>query len=248
MIGIFDYTVILTYLSLASATLGSIIALTGNGHPYIGAFFLLFCGLCDAFDGKVARTKKDRTDHGRKFGIQIDSLSDVVAFGVLPACIGYAALNTSPLFSKIFPKASEVAPPAIFRELFGNIAWYFIVLKIVLIAILVLFSLSALIRLAYFNVTEEERVQNNPSSPMMYTGLPVTSSALIFPTVLLLRYILGLTVQIDITPLYFVTMLITGYLFLAKFSFKKPTMRGVLIMVGVGIVEFIAIALLLIIY
>ena len=134
MIGIFDYTVVLTYLSLASAALGSIIALTGNGHPYIGAFFLLFCGLCDAFDGKVARTKKDRTDRGRKFGIQIDSLSDVVAFGVLPACIGYAAMNTSPLFSGIFPRASEVAPPAIFKELFGNIPWYFIVLKIALIA------------------------------------------------------------------------------------------------------------------
>ena len=246
MIGIYDYTVVLTYLSLASATLGTIITLTGNGHPYIGSFFLLFCGLCDAFDGKVARTKKDRTDSGRKFGIQIDSLSDVVAFGVLPACIGYAALNTSPLFKTIYAPASTVDPPAIFKELFGGVEWYYIVLKVAIIAVLVLFSLAALIRLAYFNVKEDERMQTAPDSPTTYTGLPVTSSALIFPTVLLLRYVFDLTLSVDLTPLYFITMLITGYLFLAKFSFKKPNMKQVLIMVAIGAIEFIAISILLI--
>ena len=246
MIGVFDYTVILTYLSLASATLGSIISLTGNGHPYIGAFFLLFCGLCDAFDGKVARMKKDRSESDKRFGVQIDSLSDVVAFGVLPACIGYAALNKSPLFEKIYPLASSVDPPAIFKELFGGVEWCFIILKVLIIAVLVLFSLAALIRLAYFNVKEEERMQTAPEAPTTYTGLPVTSSALIFPTVLLLRYVFGLTLGVDLTPLYFVTMLITGYLFLAKFSFKKPSTKQVLIMVAIGVVEFVAISLLLI--
>ena len=95
MIGFYDYTVVLTYLSLVSAGLGIFISLNGDGHPYIGVFFLLFCGLCDAFDGKVARTKKDRTEEECKFGIQIDSLSDLVAFGVLPACIGEAVLIQS---------------------------------------------------------------------------------------------------------------------------------------------------------
>lgn len=86
MIGVYDYTVILTFLSLLSASTGIITTLSGSGHPYIGSFFLLFCGLCDAFDGKIARRKVDRTDISRRFGIQIDSLSDLVAFGVLPAC------------------------------------------------------------------------------------------------------------------------------------------------------------------
>ena len=70
MLGYYNYTVILTYVSLISSGLGIIISLTGEGHPYIGTFFLLFCGLCDAFDGKVARTKKDRTEMEMKFGIQ----------------------------------------------------------------------------------------------------------------------------------------------------------------------------------
>ena len=61
MIGFYNYTVVLTYLSLLSASAGIVVSLGGLGHPYIGSFFLLFCGLCDAFDGKVARTKEDRT-------------------------------------------------------------------------------------------------------------------------------------------------------------------------------------------
>ena len=91
MIGIYDYTVILTYISLISASSGIMITLSSNGnHPYLGMFFLLICGLCDAFDGKVARSKKGRTDFECKFGIQIDSLCDLVSFGVLPSVIGYA--------------------------------------------------------------------------------------------------------------------------------------------------------------
>ena len=56
MLGYFDYTVWLTYLSLISGGLGIMVSLNGGGHPYLGIFFLLFCGLCDAFDGRVART------------------------------------------------------------------------------------------------------------------------------------------------------------------------------------------------
>ena len=57
MIGFFDYTVILTYLSLLSAGLGVLVSLHGDGHPYWGVAFLLISGLCDAFDGNVARVK-----------------------------------------------------------------------------------------------------------------------------------------------------------------------------------------------
>lgn len=42
MIGVYDYTVILTYLSLISGSLGIFVSLSGLGHPYYGVFFLLF--------------------------------------------------------------------------------------------------------------------------------------------------------------------------------------------------------------
>ena len=41
------------------------------------------------FDGKIARTKKNRTEDQKSFGIQIDSLCDIVCFGVLPIIICY---------------------------------------------------------------------------------------------------------------------------------------------------------------
>ena len=98
MLGFYNYTMLLTYLSLVSASTGIIISLSDGGHPFIGMFFMLFSGLCDAFDGKVARLKKNRTETENKFGIQIDSLSDLVAFGVLPTCMGAALVWRSEFF------------------------------------------------------------------------------------------------------------------------------------------------------
>ena len=86
MIGIYDYTVILTYLSFLSGLTGMYFSL--NGNTLIGIICIMVSGLFDMFDGKVARTKKNRTETSKKFGIQIDSLSDLVAFGLLPSAIG----------------------------------------------------------------------------------------------------------------------------------------------------------------
>ncbi len=87
LIGFYDYTVILTYLSLISAVVGMVLSSRGM---YTGAVCcLLFSGLCDAFDGTVARSKKDRTEDEKAFGIQIDSLCDAVSFGIFPAVLCY---------------------------------------------------------------------------------------------------------------------------------------------------------------
>lgn len=88
MIGVFDYTVILTYGSLVSAITGIILGF--NGNAFGAVICLLLCGLFDGFDGKVARSKKNRTQFEKDFGVQIDSLCDVIAFGVLPVAIGYS--------------------------------------------------------------------------------------------------------------------------------------------------------------
>lgn len=225
MIGFYNYTVILTYLSVLSASLGIIVSLAGGGHPYLGCFFLLFCGLCDAFDGKVARTKKDRTSMESNYGIQIDSLSDVVAFGILPSCIGAALIRISPTLHSFF---QEYRSPLLV-----------LAVRFLLYSTLVLYTLAAMIRLAYFNVTEEERQKTEEGERKFYLGLPVTSAALIFPLVLLFQYIL----PTDITPIYIGLSLLTGFLFLARFQVRKPGLRGVLIMVGIGAVEFILLIL-----
>ena len=231
MIGYYDYTVILTYLSMLSATTGIMLCLNDIGHPYLGMFFLMFCGLCDAFDGKVARTKKNRTDSMKQFGIQIDSLSDLAAFGVLPACIGIAMLRSSIEFS-IFPDFK-----------FLHLADKSTVIKIVLTIIAVFYTLAAMIRLAYFNVLEEERQKTEGGANKTYIGLPVTSSALIFPTILLIH----IFCSADLTLLYFIFLAIVGFLFISEIQIKKPTTKHILVMIAIGLIEAAALAFVFIV-
>jgi len=222
MIGFYDYTVWLTYFSLLSGSLGIIVCLKGSGHPFIGIFFLMFSGLCDTFDGKVARTKKDRTPAMRTYGIQIDSLSDLVAFGVLPPCIGTAMLRLSSRLTDI---------PRLVKSAEGDR----IVYPVLLAMICLFYVLAAMIRLAYFNVMEEERQHTESGGRKEYLGLPVTSAALIFPSVLLFQY----ATAADLTLLYFGVMLATAVLFITPFRVPKPGIKGIVFMVGIGFAEFV---------
>lgn len=87
LIGVYDYTVILTYLSLVSALTG--LHQAAQGHTTAGILCVVLSGLLDAFDGAVARTKKNRTEDEKAFGIQLDSLCDIISFGVVPAFLCY---------------------------------------------------------------------------------------------------------------------------------------------------------------
>lgn len=87
LIGFYDYTVVMTYISLISSVLGMTRAIHGDYKTAI--FCLALSGICDAFDGRIARTKKNRTEDEKAFGIQLDSLCDVICFGMFPALICY---------------------------------------------------------------------------------------------------------------------------------------------------------------
>lgn len=90
MIGYYNYTIILTYLGLMTGILGIYNAI--EGKTIISIICLMLSGFCDMFDGIVARTK-DRTDDEKRFGIQLDSLSDLICFGVLPTLIVYSSIG-----------------------------------------------------------------------------------------------------------------------------------------------------------
>lgn len=92
-IGFYNYTVILTYMSLISGAIGMKCAY--DGKLGLAILCLLLSGICDLFDGVVARSKKDRTANEKSFGIQLDSLCDVICFGVFPAVFLYfSGVNT----------------------------------------------------------------------------------------------------------------------------------------------------------
>lgn len=95
MIGFYNYSVILTYVGLMSSVYGITQVFEHNRH--IAFLCLIISGICDLFDGKIARSMKNRTDHEKVFGIQIDSLCDLVCFGVFPAVIGYSYKSVYPL-------------------------------------------------------------------------------------------------------------------------------------------------------
>ena len=183
-IGFYDYTVWLTYISCMSAVFGVISACHGN--PKLAVICVLISGFCDLFDGVVARTKKDRTQDQKNFGIQIDSLSDVIAFGVLPATIYYASGVDS----------------------------------VVGIAILCVYVLCGLIRLAFFNVLETRR-QADPSESACvkhFRGMPITFSAIITPIVCFIGWNLPSEVSVI---LYYAAPAVMAFLFVLDVKIPK---------------------------
>ena len=98
MIGFYDYTVILTYLGALAGLLGISLSMSSK---FLGAILCMATALvCDTLDGMVARRKKNRTRQEMLFGIQIDSLCDLISFGLCPSVLFYM-LGMNSLFDKL---------------------------------------------------------------------------------------------------------------------------------------------------
>ena len=194
MIGFYNYTVILTYIGTIFGFVG--ITYTWNDKPGMALVCLMVAGFCDMFDGKIASTMK-RTKQEKRFGIQIDSLSDLICFGVLPALTVLKMTDREMLFY----------------------------------AISAMYVLCALIRLAWFNVDEEERQDREDSGRALYLGLPVTTSALILPFVSGCCNLLSISAG-KVMPW---ALLLVAIGFITPFSIKKPGKVGKILMVLAGI-------------
>ena len=197
MIGFYDYTVLATYAATALGVTGMFQAV--EGRHLTAVFCLLAAGLLDCFDGRIARTKKDRSHQQQSFGIQIDSLNDVVCFGVLPGVIG-ASL--------------------------GGGEWW-------LRASVLFYIPAALIRLAYFNVTEEERQSATNEHRHYYLGVPVTAASFVMP----LFWALPLRLGSAPTVIYAVGLTLLAFLFITPLRVPKPGLKGILCMILLGAAE-----------
>lgn len=85
MIGKWNKSVILTYTGLSISIIGILLVLS-NAEIKYAYICLMFAGICDLFDGTVARKCK-RTEEEKLFGIQLDSLVDTISFVALPLVI-----------------------------------------------------------------------------------------------------------------------------------------------------------------
>ena len=141
-IGKYNKAACVTYLGTLSSLFGICLALKHRIRTAV--ICLVVSGVCDMFDGKVARKQKNRTEEDKNYGVEIDSLSDTNFFVIFPIIISIAI---------------------------GLNHWYNMI-------IYAIYGLAGIIRLAYFNVTT-----SNTVAIKNYTGLPVTSIAIILPAI-----------------------------------------------------------------
>ena len=202
MLGVYNYTVILTYVGMLTGFTGVAFAMYGDLRKAL--LCLMIAGACDMFDGVIAATM-ERTDQEKRFGVQIDSLSDLICFGVLPAVIVYVVSGRTP-----------------FSFFSGG-----------------LYLLCALIRLAWFNVDEEDRQKLEESSRQFYLGLPVTTAALLLPAVMVVCAVFSM-------PFAWITsglLLLMALLFLSPIPLRKPKFPGKVVMALCGVAELFALVL-----
>jgi len=153
------FAVLPTLLTLCNAACGfgaiTITAKVGpehfGGSELITAAQLIFLAmLFDMLDGSAARLTNQTSD----FGAQLDSLCDVISFGVAPAFIFLQLAHPDHHLMDTVLRAPFDFPP--------RILW----------AIAVLFMVCAVLRLARFNVESDEE-----DSHEFFSGLPSPAAA-----------------------------------------------------------------------
>ena len=93
VLGRLDVATCLTMATIALSVLA--VVFTARGSLAVGVICFMYAGLCDLFDGFVARRGR-RTKEQAVFGLQIDSMADMAAFGVAPVLIALHLGLTSP--------------------------------------------------------------------------------------------------------------------------------------------------------
>ena len=82
-------------ISLLNMSSGFLSVISSINHNFeLAAVLMLIAIMFDSADGWVARKTNRQDDLG--FGKNIDSLSDIVSFGVAPAVFIYTCINTTP--------------------------------------------------------------------------------------------------------------------------------------------------------
>lgn len=146
-----------TMLSLLALCFGiSAIKYSYNGHLVLATSLLLIACFLDGIDGRIARFFNVSSD----FGAQMDSLADMVNFGVAPGFIIYCW------------KLNEIQ--------WNFLSWF---------AVLLLACCMA-IRLARFNVDLTVKDQNDPLVKYFFRGMPAPAAAamVVLPILLSFRF------------------------------------------------------------
>jgi len=157
--------IFLGFLAIAKSLQGAMLAVTGFGgaNPHFDAAAMAIGAavFLDGLDGRIARM----TNTVSEFGRELDSLADVITFGLAPAVLAFAW--------GIFPVAP--GPPGAFPANHLHRIGYFVSF---------LYLLCGAARLARFNV-QVNPVPKNPGRPdrKYFVGLPIPAAAALIAAV-----------------------------------------------------------------
>ena len=183
--------VLLGFVSIMQSVEGALLAGSGktgaNPHFQMAAIMIGWAVLLDGLDGRIARLTNTASDFGR----EMDSLADVIAFGIAPAVLAFtwgvqlALASVDPLF----------------REHAGRVGFF----------IPFLFLLCGAARLARFNI-QKNPVPKNPGRPdrKYFVGLPIPAAA---------AMVAAIVYAAEGTPIQFWPLMLAWLVLLALLSF-----------------------------
>lgn len=208
-----------TALSMVIAVVAIVQASRGLYEP--AAWLIVWCALLDRVDGFSARLVDACSD----FGIQFDTLADLLAFCAAPAMLVYFLLTGDPRYAPMFE-----AYPA----------------RAVLLASVGAYVLLGAMRLARFNV------QTRSIGPRWSRGLPVTIAGGVVSTFILAAWELSLPTLVVASPivLFACAVFMISNLWLPKSMGKgKRTLLalqvlGVVTIYGLGLIRALPTVLL----
>lgn len=143
-IRLFTIPNVVTLCNLLCGSMAAVTALTG-GDLRIAFWLVVVAAICDFLDGLTARLLRSYSG----IGVELDSLADMVSFGFAPAAVLYVLYTES--------------------------SWHFTLpewVNVVVVVVPFLVTAFSALRLAKFNVDEEQHVE--------FTGLPTPACALFF--------------------------------------------------------------------
>jgi CDP-diacylglycerol--serine O-phosphatidyltransferase len=157
--GVFGFAAIV-FAAKAGQTDALGLGVSNHHFPYfsMACYMILFAMLADMLDGHLARLSQSTSS----FGGQLDSLCDVISFGIAPAFLMLRVVEN--------------------RAAFDNPAFDIFVYRFLWLSAAIYLSCAA-IRLARFNVENEE----DEASHMSFSGLPTPAAAGVIASLILLN-------------------------------------------------------------
>lgn len=208
---------LITLLNLACGTVAIVLALEGQWQWAV--YLVLAASVFDFLDGFAARLLKAHSSLGK----QLDSLADMISFGVLPGVFVYI------LFKKLF-----LTLPADAAPFYSSLQWF------VLASVLLIPAFSA-IRLARFNTEKDEGSffygLPTPAHTLFWTGIfwQFMQSGTIFGTPLNLFFMWAIMLIMTFHMILPVPMYSLKF---EHFRIRGNLIRYLLLLVAAGILIF----------